>query len=54
MGVKGLRKFGNGTQFSNFLGVTVHELGIFFYLRRYNFTLKDSDMFGNERSAILQ
>ena len=43
MGVGGLRKIGNGTQFSNFLGVevTVHELGGFFYLRRYNFTYKN-------------
>ena len=34
MGVKGLRKIGNGTQFSNFLGVevTVHELGGFFLI----------------------
>ena len=34
MGVGGLRKIGNGTQFSNFLGVevTVHELGGFFIL----------------------
>ena len=34
MGVGGLRKIGNGTQFSNFLGVevTVHELGGYFIL----------------------
>ena len=34
MGVKGLRKIGNGTQFSNFLGVevTVHELDGFFFI----------------------
>ena len=34
MGVKGLRKIGNGTQFPNFLGVevTVHELDGFFFI----------------------